>query len=224
MTSSESDTLEVSKMKKLLSLLLLGALVCAPAHGRQGERGFKLGLIGGLDVSSVRCGITGFPHKKYRLGLQGGLLGAVRLSQIIALRSGIRYAQQGAVYHHQRYAEGYARLNLDYWQVPLLISVGEFSRGVLFLGLQVSYLAAATLHQSASGQTDLKAQGVLHTTYWAVVFGTDFELDVGVIIGFRQEFSLTDVARPTPGSLIDTTKNDSSSTQFYVGYNLAKLL
>ena len=237
-------------MKKLLSLTLAVMLSGAAAYGKSHEKdnapkfGIKLKphfarvgteLYIELKNSTDSTSTDSLPFyletkSVFRPSL--GLFGEYGLNDIVGLQIALEYAGQGGG-GYEKSGPG-AILKLDYLMlsaVPRFYPV-ENSTLCIFVGLRVSWLAAAKWQKYLDGKKDGKEVDLLKEDTkeeeeklkridLGMPFGLDYEFDNGLLLGFDANMGLTKIFKDAEKSF---SKTYVSSYGLTVGYNLAKLL
>ncbi|XWN35042.1 MAG: porin family protein [Roseivirga sp.] len=199
--------------------LISGAAHRPPEQPAADLADFRVGIIGGLCTGFVGYPPADYDVSTYRLGFYGGMVVEYRLAQMIALRSGLSYVRQGATLSQLDSADGHATLGLNYLQVPILLGLRTSPNTGFFLGVQLGHLLEATWQASVS-QKDYD-KGAFEAFNCSFVWATEYELDMGLLIGNYSTIGLTKIMKQRAATAKEEPKN--STTQFYLGYNLLKL-
>ena len=153
--------------------------------------------------------------------LYSGLFGEYGLNDIVGLQialEGGRYEKSGAG----------AITRYDY---RMLAAVPRFypvknSTLCIFVGLWVSWLAAAKWQKYLDGKKDGEAEDLFKEEYnfkridLGMPFGLDYEFGNGLLLGFDANMGLTNISKDAEKS---ACKGYTSSCGLTIGYNLAKL-
>lgn len=192
-------------MKKIFIVVLgLCALLTANAQKTKREEGIKLGIKGGLNVSTL---MGDFDDLGIRTSIHIGLLAEIIVTDHFSLQPELLYSGQGATYTGDNPFVG--RIKLDYITLPVLAKFPIAKNLSLEAGPQVGFLISSK-NKTGSFNEDIDD---LETVDFGVNAGLEYELKNGIIFQGRYNLGLTDL-----GIAGDNNRASHSVIQFSIGY------
>lgn len=132
-------------------------------------------------------------------GLSGGLVGTMPLSEILALRAELLYAQKGHKYEVVLADGAYVKTRLGYIELPLLLQIAVPAsasvKPLVLAGGYGAYLLSARMSGQYEAYVDVRES--FKKTDFGLIIGAGLHLAVGtsgsVLVDFRYCFGLTDI-------------------------------
>jgi len=192
-------------MKKIITILLLTcSVITIHAQKSKREEGIKLGIKGGLNVTSLMGDVE---ELSIRTSVHLGFLAEIIVSDNFSIQPELLYSGQGATVD----ATGGGRIKLNYVTLPVLAKFPVVKGLSLEAGPQVGFLVNS---KSKTNTTNDSIDGI-KTLDFSVAAGLEYELKNGVIFQGRYTLGLTNVG----GTLVpENDRAFNSAIQFSVGY------
>jgi hypothetical protein len=170
-------------MKKFI---LSGVLAISSMLAVQAQN-VKFGVKGGLNLSKL----TSTDGAKVLAGFNAGALANFKLDESWAIQPEVQYSTQGTKAQKDILGllttEG--TMKLDYINVPVLAQY-HIESFYLEAGPQVGFMTAA---KAKSGNVTVDVKDSVKTVDFGLNFGFGYQLDMGLGIGARYNFGLTNV-------------------------------
>lgn len=172
-------------MKKFIlsGVLLIGSMLAVKAQD------VKFGVKGGLNLSKL----TSTNGSKVLAGFNAGALVNFKLDNNWAIQPEVQYSTQGTKVKNDILwgavtTEG--SMKLDYINVPVLAQYHIIDEFYLEGGPQIGFLTSA---KAKSGGVSVDVKDNMKTVDFGLNFGFGYKFDMGLGIGARYNFGLTNV-------------------------------
>lgn len=170
-------------MKKIIlsGVLAIGSMLAVQAQS------VKFGVKGGLNLSKL----TSTDGSKVLAGFNAGALANFKLNESWAIQPEVQYSTQGTKSKNNIWGPltSETTLKLDYINVPVLAQY-HIEAFYLEAGPQVGFLTAA---KTKMGDITTDRKDDMKSVDFGVNFGFGYKLDMGLGIGARYNFGLTNV-------------------------------
>ena len=183
----------------------------------------SFGIKGGLNFANLY--VDNVQSENNKLGGHIGFFAKWPVSNRVAVQSEILYTNKGSKVSYGNFIQGSGeyRFNLNYVEVPVMLSVNLMPGFSLNAGGYVAYLASANVKDvksdgTISGVSNLNADN-FHRFDYGLVGGASFDIK-SVTLGARYNYGLQTVGNPgtLSGDLTQNAKNRVVS--IFIGFTL----
>lgn len=180
----------------------------------------KFGIKGGINLSNLY--VNDVSDENMKVAGNVGIYGKIPLTRGLSLQPELLYSSKGAKENYNNFIQGSGeyRFNLNYIELPLLLTVNVVRNFNVHFGGYAAYLASANVKNvrdgNIQGVTDLNAENFNRFDY-GLVGGLGVDVD-NFTIGARYNYGLRNIGQS--GTLAgDLTKDSKNSTvSFYIGF------
>lgn len=202
-----------TSMKQLFTLILL-SLLSLKMNAQKQFPSLDYGVKFGLSISELQGAEN---LKSVRPSFSTGLISEYRFTEKYAFQVELLYSRQGSTNRGNDQGAFYEeRIDLDYFNLPLL---GKYymDKGLAFeLGPQIGYLADANYENKIAGNS-LKSsvEDDFHDYDISLALGMSYKTDWGFLVGARYSFGLNDINK---GTNLESGRLRNAVFQLYFGY------
>jgi hypothetical protein len=187
--------------KSLIVIFAISIAAFSNAQKSKQDEGIKLGIKGGLNVSSL---MGDAKDVAIRTSIHAGLVAEIIVSDKFSIQPELLYSGQGAT----ETFDGGGRIKLDYITLPVLAKFPIAKSLSLEAGPQVGFLVSGKRKTNDSND---KIEGA-KTIDFGLDAGLEYELNNGVFFQARYNLGLTDI-----GSGPENSRISNSVIQFSIG-------
>ena len=198
-------------MKKIITILLLTCSVMTiHAQKSKREEGIKLGIKGGLNVTSLMGDVE---ELSIRTSVHLGFLAEIIVSDNFSIQPELLYSGQGATVD----ATGGGRIKLNYVTLPVLAKFPVVKGLSLEAGPQVGFLTSAKLKVKVVGfGSDTQGANQLFKEIdFGFNLGAGYNISKNAMVNVRYNLGLSNIAETESG---DTTTINNRVFSLSVGY------
>lgn len=203
-------------MKKLFFIAAFGLMSVAATQAQE----IRLGAKGGVNFANIGGDdITGVDFNS-RTGFHIGALVEIPVSEKFWVQPEVLYNALGSKSNQTRIlgSKVESKLNLDYIQIPVMAKYYVIEGLALEAGPQIAFLVKAEGETSIGDGTitnDLDKDNFSSIDF-SLGVGASYRLDMGLFLGARYNFGLTDI---NDGAFGDSKKLNNSVFQLSAGYS-----
>lgn len=187
-------------MKKLGTILAIGAFAAVLAAPRPAAADVRFGLKGGANVANVNGDFgTNVSNWKSRVGFCGGIFIELNFGRLLTIQPEVLYTMKGAQATVEEGAlSGTGKLRFDYIEIPILLKIRIPTGSVhpfVFAGPAVGFDLKSTFQDITGTSSD-----VAKKVDWSAVLGAGLQLGSSLHIDARYTLGLQKLEVPEVGS------------------------